>query len=81
LQFQVPGLRIYSASGNIAFIDPVIDPVTRVAKIRIEAENQSGRLKPEMFVTGIVKARLDEYRNMLVIPKSVVLWTGKRSIV
>ncbi len=34
-----------------------------------------------MFVTGIVKARLDEYRNMLVIPKSAVLWTGTRSIV
>jgi Cu(I)/Ag(I) efflux system membrane fusion protein len=34
-----------------------------------------------MFVTGIVNARLDEYRNMIVIPKSAVLWTGDRSIV
>jgi Cu(I)/Ag(I) efflux system membrane fusion protein len=55
--------------------------VTRVAKVRIETGNQSKRLKPEMFVTGIVNARLDKYRNMIVIPKSAVLWTGERSIV
>jgi membrane fusion protein, copper/silver efflux system len=81
LEFTVQALPGVKFSGAIAFIDPVMDPVTRVAKVRIEAENQSGRLKPEMFVTGIVKASLDEYRNMLVIPKSAVLWTGKRSIV
>ncbi len=81
LQFTVQALPGIKFAGNIAFIDPVIDPVNRVAKVRIETENQSGRLKPEMFVTGIVQARLDEYRNMLVIPKSAVLWTGTRSIV
>jgi Cu(I)/Ag(I) efflux system membrane fusion protein len=81
LEFTVQALPGVKFAGKIAFIDPFIDPVTRVAKVRIEAGNQSGRLKPEMFVTGIVKAHLDEYRNMLVIPKSAVLWTGTRSIV
>ena len=68
-------------SGNIIFIDPVIDPVTRVAKVRVETSNESGKLKPEMFATGIVSTTLNEYRNNMVIPKSAVLWTGKRSIV
>jgi Cu(I)/Ag(I) efflux system membrane fusion protein len=68
-------------SGNIVFIDPVIDPVTRVAKIRVEAGNQSGKLKPEMFATGIVSSVLNEYHDKMVIPKSSVLWTGKRSVV
>ncbi len=81
LEFTVQALPGVKFAGTIAFIDPVIDPVTRVAKVRIEAGNQSGKLKPEMFVTGIVKAKLDEYRNMLVIPRSAVLWTGTRSIV
>jgi len=81
LEFTVQALPGVKFAGTIAFIDPVIDPVTRVAKVRIEAENQSGTLKPEMFVTGIVKARLDGDRNMLVIPRSAVLWTGARSIV
>jgi membrane fusion protein, copper/silver efflux system len=81
LEFTVQALTGINFAGSIAFIDPVIDPVTRVAKVRVETENQSGRFKPEMSVTGTVKARLDGYRNMLVIPKSAVLWTGIRSIV
>jgi membrane fusion protein, copper/silver efflux system len=68
-------------SGKIAFIDPIIDPVTRVSKVRVETGNQSGKLKPEMFAAGIVSTTLNEYRNKIVIPKSAVLWTGKRSIV
>jgi Cu(I)/Ag(I) efflux system membrane fusion protein len=68
-------------SGNIVFIDPVIDPVTRVAKVRVETGNKSGVLKPEMFATGIVFSTLSEYQDNLVIPKSSVLWTGKRSLV
>ncbi|MFZ2339932.1 MAG: efflux RND transporter periplasmic adaptor subunit [Bacteroidales bacterium] len=68
-------------SGTIVFIDPVIDPVTRVAKVRVETDNRSGKLKPEMFVTGIVSTTLLEFSNNLVIPKSAVLWTGKRSVV
>ena len=80
-EFTVQALPGIKFSANIEFIDPVIDPVTRVAKVRVEVSNQSGRLKPEMFVTGLVQAKLNEYKNNLVIPKSAVLWTGIRSIV
>jgi Cu(I)/Ag(I) efflux system membrane fusion protein len=34
-----------------------------------------------MFVTGIFSTVLPEFSNNLIIPKSAVLWTGKRSIV
>jgi len=81
ISFTIQAFPGSNFSGNILFIDPVIDPVTRVSKVRVEVGNQSGKLKPEMFATGIVRANLDEYRNELVIPKSAVLWTGKRSIV
>ncbi len=74
----IPG-KIFNST--IRFIDPVIDPVNRVAKIRVEVDNGAGKLKPEMFVTGTVKANLNEYKNNLVIPRSAVLWTGKRSVV
>jgi len=40
-----------------------------------------GTLKPEMFITGTLEADLKQYNNNLVIPRSAVLWTGKRSIV
>ena len=81
ISFTLQALPGTEYSGNIVFIDPVIDPVTRVAKVRVETGNQSARLKPEMFATGIVSSTLDEYRNIIVIPRSAVLWTGKRSIV
>lgn len=79
--FTMQALPGKNFSGTIIFVDPVLDPVTRVAKVRVEIENRSGMLKPEMFATGIVMATLNEYMNNVVIPKSAVLWTGKRSIV
>jgi Cu(I)/Ag(I) efflux system membrane fusion protein len=81
LSFTLQALPGTNFTGNIIFIDPVIDPVTRVAKVRVETGNQSGKLKPEMFATGIVSSLLSEYEDNVVIPKSAVLWTGKRSVV
>jgi membrane fusion protein, copper/silver efflux system len=81
ITFSVQALPGKDFSGNIIFIDPVIDPVTRVSKVRVEIGNTSGKLKPEMFATGIVNANLAEYKNNIIIPRSAILWTGKRSIV
>jgi Cu(I)/Ag(I) efflux system membrane fusion protein len=81
LSFNLQALPGTDFTGNIIFIDPVIDPVTRVAKVRVETGNQAGKLKPEMFATGIVSSTLTEYTDNVVIPKSAVLWTGKRSVV
>ena len=81
VSFTVQALPGVNFSGNIKFIDPVIDPNTRVAKVRVEIGNAGGELKPEMFANGIVRANLDQYKDKLVIPRSAVLWTGKRSVV
>ena len=81
IAFTIQAMPGVNYSANILFIDPVIDPVNRVAKVRVEINNAGGKLKPEMFVNGTVKANLTEYRDKLVIPRSAVLWTGKRSVV
>jgi membrane fusion protein, copper/silver efflux system len=81
VSFSIQALPGIDFKGNIIFIDPVIDPVTRVAKVRVETGNHLGKLKPEMFATGIVTSNLKEYKNNVVIPKTAVLWTGKRSVV
>jgi Cu(I)/Ag(I) efflux system membrane fusion protein len=70
-----------SYSGKIAFIDPVINAVTRIAGVRVEINNINGRLKPGMFASGTVTSVLNEYADKPVIPRSSVLWTGKRSVV
>lgn len=74
----IPGKHF---SGTISFIDPLINSSTRTAGVRVELNNHDGKLKPEMFVTGNLKASLAQYKNQLVIPQSAILWTGQRSIV
>jgi len=81
ISFSVEAIAGKSFTGNISYIDPVIDPVSRVARARVEFSNPDARLKPEMFVTGILMASLENYKGRIVIPNSAVLWTGKRSIV
>lgn len=81
ITFSAQAVPNVEYSGKIQFIDPVIDPTTRVSKVRLQVNNSNGKLKPEMFITGILKADLEQYTNNLVIPRSAVLWTGKRSIV
>ncbi|WP_287439853.1 efflux RND transporter periplasmic adaptor subunit [Reinekea sp.] len=44
--------------GRVAFIDPVLNPKTRTAKVRVNVDNSDQRLKPEMFVRANVSARL-----------------------
>lgn len=75
---SLPG-KVYK--GRIAFINPIIDASSRTAKIRVEADNRDRNLKPEMYATGRISAPLKGYGKEMVIPKSAVLWTGKRSIV
>lgn len=81
LDFKIQAMPGETYTGKIIFIDPVLDPVTRVSKVRVEISNPSGKLKPGMFATGIVQADLSAYKDKIVIPRSAVLWTGKRSIV
>lgn len=81
INFTAQALPGESFSGRISFIDPVIDAVNRVSKARVEINNQSRKLKPEMFVTGVLKANMEQFAKNLVIPRSAVMWTGKRSIV
>lgn len=81
IKFTVPSLPGESFEAYITYLDPVINPKTRVAKARIEYNNTTEKLKPEMFVSGVVEAKLTNKSNSLVVPKTAVMWTGKRSVV
>ena len=43
----------------ISFIDPVVDAATRTVHVRAILDNASRRLKPDMFVRGTVRSRLN----------------------
>lgn len=82
VEYTIKSLPGETFKGKISFIDPFINSKTRVASARVEVNNANGRLKPEMFASGIVKNKLAKTdAEEIVIPKSAVLWTGKRSVV
>lgn len=66
--------------GTISYIDPVINPKTRVASARTELANPAGQLKPGMLVNGTLEIQRSAAMP-LTLPKSAILWTGKRSVV
>ncbi|WP_456459138.1 efflux RND transporter periplasmic adaptor subunit [Reichenbachiella sp.] len=79
--FTVASLPGEEFEGKIDFIDPVIDPKTRVANARLEVANRDLKLKPEMFVSGTLKAQLPMQTDVVIVPKTAVMWTGERSVV
>ncbi|MDA3883122.1 MAG: efflux RND transporter periplasmic adaptor subunit [Bacteroidales bacterium] len=81
INFTIASMPGQSFTGKITWIDPVINPKTRVAQARVEYTNTNGELKPEMFASGVVKAKLAAKIKSIVVPKTAVMWTGKRSVV
>ncbi len=81
MEFTVSSLPGENFEGPVSHIDPFIDPATRVAGVRVELPNTERRLKPGMFATGQLHSTLAGSPQQLLIPKSSVLWTGKRAVV
>ena len=81
VEYTVASIPGKTYSGKISYLDPVINQKTRVAKARLEAVNKDLKLKPEMFVSGTIKSKIENKENQLIIPKSAIMWTGKRSVV
>ena len=81
VEYTVSSIPGETFTGTISFLDPIINPTTRVAKARVATANSGLKLKPEMFVSGIVQAELKNTTDAVVVPKSAVMWTGQRSVV
>lgn len=74
---SVPGKTF---RGKVQYIDPIIDSKTRVSKARVEVKNSDLVLKPEMFASGTLQGSVSK-KNKISVPKTAVMWTGKRSVV
>ncbi|PID39650.1 MAG: efflux transporter periplasmic adaptor subunit [Proteobacteria bacterium] len=78
-------------TGEIVFIDPILDERTRTCEVRVEVPNPDGLLKPGLLVSAQVEAVLAEggvpvagkevARPPLVIPATAPLLTGNRAVV
>jgi len=80
ITFSTPSLPGQKFTAKVSFIDPIINPNSRTAKVRVEVFNKGNALKPEMFVSGELVGDFETDMD-LTVPKSAVLWTGQRSVV
>ncbi len=81
VSFTLQSLPGKNFSAKVSYIDPFINANTRVAQVRIEMRNSNLQFKPEMFVNGILKSKTASSSEQLLIPKTSILWTGKRAVV
>jgi len=65
-------------SGAVTFIDPILDPTTRTAKVRLEFPNEGGELKPEMFGEVVLQGPSHEG---LRLPVDAVIKSGTQDVV
>ncbi len=59
VEFTSPSFPGKVFKAQITFIDPVLDKTTRTVNIRAIFDNSNNRLKPDMFVSGVVKSRIN----------------------
>ncbi|WP_430973850.1 efflux RND transporter periplasmic adaptor subunit [Sunxiuqinia rutila] len=80
MEYTIQALPGETFTGKVRYIDPFIDPTTRVAKVRLELNNTQQKVKPGMFSSGVLESSIANEAQLLV-PKSAILWTGKRAVV
>ncbi len=83
VRLEIDALAERTRRGSVTFIDPRVDPRTRVATVRVEVSNSDGMVKPGMFVRAAIGAKETEPGKplSLVIPRSAPLFAGERALV
>jgi Cu(I)/Ag(I) efflux system membrane fusion protein len=80
VDFNITAFPNEEFTGKVNFINPTLNAQSRVAEARAEIQNADGKLKPEMLVSGEINYE-DLSKSEVIIPKSAVMWTGKKSVV
>jgi cobalt-zinc-cadmium efflux system membrane fusion protein len=67
-------------TGKVDRINEVLDPVTKVMKVRIVLPNKNGMLKPEMFAN--ITIRNNEGKKAICVPSTAIISeNGKNYVV
>lgn len=59
--------------GVIEHVDPVVDPSTRTARVRVEVANEGALLRPGQFVTARLHPTGADGRDALTVPRAALL--------
>ncbi len=80
IQFVVEAYPGKKFESTVIYVDPFLNDDSRSVTIRARVENEEASLKPGMLAKANVESSVSD-KNALLIPRSAVMWTGKRSIV
>jgi Cu(I)/Ag(I) efflux system membrane fusion protein len=64
--------------GKVAFIEPIVQEMTRTIKVRVEIPNPQDTLRPGMYANLTIGHDMGEG---LLVPESAIMRTGERSLV
>ncbi len=68
-------------TAKIDFIDPILNNATRTVLVRTTLNNKDNYLKPGMLITSEIVVNSKDNGSFIMVPKTAVMWTGKRSVV
>ncbi len=90
-EYQLPWVRIGQAAtmtlpyvpgrefaGKVVYIYPFLEEQTRVIRVRLEFENPTLELKPDMYATVTLRSELD--RDAVLIPREAYIDSGLRKV-
>ncbi|MEI7455322.1 MAG: efflux RND transporter periplasmic adaptor subunit [Nitrosomonadales bacterium] len=78
-QIRIAAYPDQTFEGKIAFIYPTLNAASRTVQVRVELDNQAGKLKPAMYASVTLQAA--HHTEVLSVPVSAVIDSGKRTIV
>lgn len=65
VEFSAQALPGEKFQGLVSFVQPFLDEKTRTIKVRVNVDNKSERLKPGMFITATIKAKVDGHGHIV----------------
>jgi Cu(I)/Ag(I) efflux system membrane fusion protein len=71
---SVPGRTF---KGRVVFVDPILDPKTRTAKVRLELPNLKGELKPGTYGEAVIQGPVHQG---ILVPLDAVLEAGTQKV-
>jgi Cu(I)/Ag(I) efflux system membrane fusion protein len=80
LHIQLNAYQGKTIQSKIDYIDPILNMNTRTVKVRATLQNSGIHLKPGMLITSELKLKTSSRSGSIEVPKTAVLWTGKRSV-
>ena len=75
VSFTVEPFGDEAFTGTVAFISPVLDEQTRTVRVRVNVDNEDGRLRPGMFARGRVNATIAS-NSKVVSPELTGKWVS-----